>query len=622
MNGYTGKVLRVDLSKGSFAEEPLGTDLCRSLLGGAGMAAAYFLDEVDPMVDPLSPANTLYIFCGPLTGTMVPGSSRFAAGARSPLTGLWGEGSCGGGFGHELKQAGWDGIVIEGASRDPVYLLISDDRVEIRSADDLWGRDNYELDDLLVERHRDDRRRPQVLLIGPAGEKLVAFANIANDKGDFVGRTGMGAVMGSKRLKGIVVLGSGKVPVADEQGCKLLRKRLAHKTREAVPAMSLNSMGTDSGMDLGMMTGDVPIKNWSVGEDFDLSMELGGPAMTERYLKKASACRTCTIACKRVVEVDEPPWVVERGPGAEYETCATFGTMLQVKNLAAVLKANEWANRYGVDTISCGCVIALAMDCYEKGILSPEQASGIDLSWGNPEAAIDCLHLVARREGLGELLALGSRAMAEKLGPEAQKLSAEVKGLDLPMHDPRAYHGMGLAYMTSNRGACHLAHLVHPIEQGMTVYDVKGLEEDYPGPSSEGKALMVKISENMGIPSNSLCICQFDVWCFAMDDLLEAIRVVTGWDMGLDEYLAVGERTWYLKRGIINLMGARREDDRLPAKVLTPVEEGAAAGSVPDVDMMLEEYYQLRELGPDGIPTREVLERVGLSGLAARLHGC
>ena len=620
MGGYTGKILEINLGTGKIETLPVEEEDQRKFLGGSGLAAKFFFDSFDPSVNPPSPGNPLIMMTGPLVGTQFPGTSRFAVCGKSPLTGIWGEGTCGGNFGPELKFAGTDGIIFKGASSNPVYLVIEDDQIELRDAKDLWGMDNYAVTDLLKERHGKERK-PKVLSIGPAGENLVRFAAICNDKGDFIGRTGMGALMGSKKLKALVVKGTRKVEVSYPEEYAALRKDLLAKSRDAVLAQSFRSMGTDAGMDLGMMTGDVPIKNWSIGEDFQLSANLGGPSLTEKYLTRNHACSFCPVACKRMVKVEDGPFKTEEGPGPEYETCAAFGTLIMNDDLAGVIKANEWCNRYGLDTISCGATIAFAMEAYEKGLITKKDTDGIDLTWGNVEGAIELIHKISKKEGIGAILSEGTREAAKRLGKGAEGFSVEVKGLEAPMHDPRGFHGMGLAYMTSVRGACHLMHLCLGVEQGITAYPEAGFQENYVGQSSEGKAEMVKLCEDLGIPCNSLVICEFVAWTLSANDLAEMVRVTTGFDFSLKELLSCGERTWLLKRGLGNMMGASWEDDRLPKRILTPLKEGAAAGSVPDVEKLLREYYEIRGLDREGKPKKEVLIKAGLGDLAKKLHG-
>ena len=350
----------------------------------------------------------------------------------------------------------------------------------------------------------------KMLVIGPAGENLVRFAAIGNDKGHFVGRTGLGAVMGAKRLKAISVRGNGKLSKADETRFREIQKTAFQEIKDSALAGSLHAMGSDANMDIGMINGDVPVKNWSVGEDFELSAALSGPTLSETYLTRAHACANCPVACKRVVRVPDGPFQTEEGPGPEYETCGTFGTMIMNRDLAGVIKANELCNRFGMDTISCGAAIAWAMELFEKGTLTRKETDGLDLAWGNMESVLALLPRIARREGFGDLLAQGSLAAARKIGGDAVDAVVHVKGLDLPMHDPRGYHGMGLAYMMSNRGACHLQHAVLATEQGMASWpQLFPMKDDYRGTTSEGKAELVFHSENYGILGNSLSICHY-----------------------------------------------------------------------------------------------------------------
>ncbi len=620
MGGYRNKILEVDLSNSKMDLTDVPDDDKKRFIGGSGAAAKLFLDRFNTSADPLSPDNPLIVMNGPLTGTTLPGTSRFAVCGKSPLTGIWGEGTCGGNFGPELKFAGMDGIIFKGVSPTPVYLFIDDDEIELRDASELWGMDNYTLTDFLKQWHGKDKS-PKILSIGQAGENLVKFAAICNDKGDFIGRTGMGAVMGSKRLKAVVVKGTKKVEVSHPEEYAALRKLLITKSRDAMPAQSLRSMGTDAIMDLGMMTGDVPIKNWMIGEDLELSANLGGPALTEKYLTKNHACSFCPIACKRVVKVDDGPFKTEEGPGPEYQTCCTFGTLIMNYDLAGVIKANEWCNRYGMDTISCGATIAFAMEAFEKGLITRKDTDGIDLTWGNISGVIELLHKIGKKEGIGAVLSEGTREAANRLGKSAEEFCVEVKGLEVPMHDPRGFHGAGLAYMTSIRGACHLMHLAFPVEQGITTYAEAGSRENYIGQTSEKKAEMVKFCEDLGLPFNSLAICEFVAWTLSANELAEMVRVTTGFDFTLKDLLACGERTWLLKRGLGNMMGVSVKDDRLPKRILTPLKEGAAAGSVPDVEKLLREYYEIRGLDEGGKPKKEVLIKAGLQDLAEKLYG-
>jgi aldehyde:ferredoxin oxidoreductase len=617
-NGYAGRFLRVDLTEGLCSPFTVEDALLRKFIGGSSLGAKLYIDGFPLEADPLAPESPLMVMTGPMVGSGFPGSSRFAVCARSPLTGIWGESACGGNFGPELKKAGYDGIVITGRAEKPVTLSIVDGEATLTDADRLWGKDVYETADLLKAADKEAK----TLVIGPAGENLVRFAAIGNDKGHFVGRTGLGAVMGAKRLKAISVRGEGKLTKADETRYRELHREAIREIKDSALAGSLHAMGSDANMDIGMINGDVPVKNWSVGEDFDLSSALSGPTLSETYLTRAHACAHCPVACKRVVRVPDGPFQTEEGPGPEYETCGAFGTMIMNRDLAGVIKANELCNRFGMDTISCGAAIAWAMELFEKGTLTRKDTDGLDLSWGNMESVFALLPRIARREGFGDLLAQGTLAAARKIGGDAVDAVVHVKGLDLPMHDPRGYHGMGLAYMMSNRGACHLQHAVLATEQGMASWpQLFPMKDDYKGTTSEGKAELVFHSENYGILGNSLSICHYLTDILKPETIRDAFNAITGFGLDFEGLMACGARDWTLKRGINNLLGVTAKDDVLPKRIMTPLLEGAGAGSVPDVERLKGEYYKLRGLDERGFPREEKLRELGLDELRARLYG-
>lgn len=383
---------------------------------------------------------------------------------------------------------------------------------------------------------------------------------------------------------------------------------------------SFHDLGTAAAMDMGMLTGDVPIKNWSQGEAEELAAAVGGPAIHSEILKGRSACFACPIGCKPVVSVDSPEYSVQNSPGPEYETCASFGTLILNDDLTAIAHINDLCNRLGLDTITCGATAAFLMDCWEKELIDGGDTDGLQFTWGNIDAVIGLIKKIAVREGFGDRAAAGSWALAQSIGPRAVDLAVAVKGLELPMHDPRGFHGQGLAYMNSNRGACHLQHTVQAVEQGMVAWPEAGLEEDYPATESAGKAKMVAICEDIGQMANAACICQFVFWAMGLKPLLDGLNTVTGRNWDLATFLAAGRRSWLLKRGLNNLMGVTAADDRLPVKILTPLEDGMAAGSVPDENVMRKEYYAYRGLDDKGFPKRDVLEDAGLGFLADKLN--
>jgi aldehyde:ferredoxin oxidoreductase len=617
MNGYAGKFLEVDLTKGTCSSFTIAEARLKKFIGGSSLAAALYLEKYNLHTDPLAPENPLMVMNGPMVGSGFPGTSRFAVTAKSPQTGIWGEAACGGNFGPELKRAGFDGIIITGQSKSPVILSVINGEAKISAAGNLWGKDIYEVTDIC----KAEDKGIKVLAIGPAGENLVKFAAIGNDKAHFIGRTGLGAVMGSKKLKAILVRGNQPPGKANEEKYKEIFKAAIAEIKDSAFAESLHLMGSDAAMDLGMMTGDVPIKNWTLGEDFELSSKLSGPTMRETYLTKAHACANCPVACKRVCAVKDGPYKTEEGPGPEYETCCTFGTMIMNYDLAAVIKANELCNRYGMDTISAGATIAMAMELYEKGIIDKKKADNLELTWGNMDTVFALLKKIAFREGFGSTLAEGSLKAATQLGAKAMDSAVHVKGLELPMHDPRGFHGMGLAYMMSNRGACHLQHAAMGMEQGMVSWpQLFEMKEDYDGKTSQGKAMLVFNSENYGILDNSLSICHYLLYCLKPETIRDAFNAITGFNFEFKDFLISGARDWTLKRGINNLLGVSAKDDVLPKKILTPLQEGAGAGSIPDMKLLRDEYYAIRGLTANGIVSEEKLLELGLPELRNKLY--
>jgi aldehyde:ferredoxin oxidoreductase len=619
MSGYHNRLLEIDLSRKHIAARQIEPDRFLKYIGGSSLAARLFLEAGGMDIVPLAPNSPLFIMAGPMTGTTFPGSSRFAMCARSPLTGIWGESASGGAFGAELKKAGYDGVVINGRSDDPVFIRIDNETVSIEPASHLWGLDTYQAIDQLKEMHPGSRKA-KVLTIGPAGENLVKFAAVSNDKAHYLGRTGMGAVLGSKHLKAVVVRGTGSIPIADKQAFDAAKSESLSIIKDSMVSDSFHALGTAAAMDMGMMTGDVPIKNWTIGVDYALADAIGGPAISEKILTGRKFCYACPIGCKPVVSVDVPSYRLEKTPGPEYETCASFGSMIMNDDLYALAHVNDLCNRLGIDTISCGSTIAFIMEAYEKNLLQREDLDGLDMSWGNIASAIELVDKIAFRKGFGDRAAEGSQSLAESMEKPAMDFLVTIKRLELPMHDPRAFHGLGLAYMNANRGACHLQHAVQPVEQGMVCWPEAGFEEDYPATESRGKGKMVCLSENIGQVVNAACICHFVHWAMGMAPFIKGLNAVTGFDLDMSSFMEIGERAWVLKRSMNNLMGISSMDDRLPKRILTALNEGGAEGSIPDEAIMKKEYDDVRGLDEKGRPVPGVLEKLGLDFVVPMLE--
>ena len=624
MGGYAGCILFVDLTSGNIEKRPLDSGFARTYIGGLGFGTKIYFDLIKekPDFDALSADNPFVLMTGPLTGMRTNAVARWTVGAKSPLTGLWGDCNVGGFFGAELKFAGYDGIVITGAADRPVYICIEDTQVELRDALKYWGKDIYTVNDALIADHKTTSRKSgQVFAIGPAGENFVRFASIINRKGHVAGRAGLGAVWGAKKLKAIFVRGTGKLGVEHTAKFDELRLELKDIYDGNITTEGLRAFGTASHMDIGIMSGDIPMKNWQQSE-WDSFDEIGPIEYEEKILTGNRTCYACAVACKREAEVKEGAFKFAKGPGPEYETIATFGTMCLNPSLQSIGKANDICNRFGMDTISCGSTIAFAIECFENGLIDEKDTDGLILKWGNSNAIVAMVEKIARREGIGRILSKGSAKAAEQIGGNASDFLTTVKGLEAPMHDPRGAHGIGLAYAVSARGACHMASLVFPVEGGgMYLPEVPELADEIIGTSSEGKAKLNVLCEDFGMFfSHCAGFCNLGAMILNATQAVDMVRHVTGFDYSLDEAMRLGRRIWYMKRGLSNLFGARSEHDVLPNRLMTVMDSGPTQGSIPDMNLMLKEFYELRSLNEKGIPDRVVLEELGLTELAARLY--
>ncbi len=619
MTVFEGKILEVNLTSGSIGSSMVDKGTLRKYIGGSGLAAKLFFDRVPMNVDPLSKDNVMFVMTGPLGGMAMAGGSRFSVCAKSPLTNMWGESSCGGTFAAWLRSAGYDGIAITGASSKPVCLIIQDGKAKIKDAADLWGKGTYDTMDSLREQNG-GKTKASVLSIGPAGENKVRYAAIANEKRDFIGRTGMGAVMGSKKLKAIVAIGSGKVDAVKAEVFAEKRKSYTEKAKGHFIVDIVKAGGTNGALEIGAMLGDLPGKNWAAGDMNAFAPKIGGGALNnERFLTGTDQCHGCLVNCKRVVKKENQPYPLKDTAGPEYEGVASLGSLLMIDDMAAIIKMNEMCNDYGLDVISCGSTIAMAMDCYEHGIIGPSDTGGMELKWGNVEAVIKTIDSIANRKGFGNTLAEGSKRAAAKIGKNASDYAVQVKGMEVPMHDPRAFHSMGLSYATNIRGACHTNDLNYSLEQGIFFWPEIGINGGYVQKSSVGKAKVTVISQNMGQVVNSLPICYLLMSIISSADLVELTNAASGFDYTLEELMTCGERIWMLKRGMDNLMGVTAADDKLPKQLLTSPPDGPALGSVPDMELMLREFYEIRQLEANGRPGKKKLESLGLGDLAARL---
>jgi aldehyde:ferredoxin oxidoreductase len=605
MNGYMGKVLHVDLSTGRLWDEPLEEELARAFVGGSGLAARIIYDMVQDDTDPLGPQNPLVFMTGPLVGTAMPSAGRYSVCALSPLTRIWGEANSGGFFGPELRFAGYDGIVIAGCSSKPVWLSIVEGKPQLHDASNLWGSNSYATQQMVRQILGDPKVR--VACIGVAGENKVRMAAVMNDHGRAAGRTGMGAVMGSKRLKAIGVRGSAKVPLADPERFKTLVRDIIANLEDAILPRALRLAGTASTLDaLTGIYGDMSIRYYQQG-DWDEATNLSGIVMANQYQNRIYACYRCPIGCGR--ETRAPRYGMDRVDGPEAETIFALGYTMMVDDLQAVIYAGHLCNLYGIDTISTGCTIALACEMFERGIISPRDTGGLDIRYGDINMIHRLIEMTGRREGFGDMLAEGSATLAERFG--VPELAVTVKRLEVPMHDARAFSGMAVTYALSPCGASHMQGDMYAVDMGQCEVPEIGIELGDRFDSSEGKGRVAARQQVWRNLYNSLTLCQFQD--IGIEKMLTALKCVTGWDLTADDLLNLGKRIVTLKRMLNIHRGVTRADDILPPLLLKPFKEGGTEGNVPNVDALLKGAYS--EYGWDpgtGKPTPETITRLGL----------
>ena len=582
MDGYLGRILRVDLGRGQVSDEALNEDYARQYVGGSGLAARYLYDMLDARTDPLGPDNPLFFLTGPLVGTSMTSAGRYGVCARSPLTGIWGEANSGGFFGPELRYAGYDGVLITGVSRWPVWLSVVEGQAALHPAGDLWGSDIYETQ--VRVREALGHAKARVACIGLAGENLVKLAGIANDHGRFAARTGLGAVMGSKNLKALAVRGTRKVPVHVPEEYKAITNQILAMYKDDLGARSYREYGTAGYVNLSHMLGDLPIRYFQLGE-YPPADDLSGVDMAEKYLTRNTACHKCIIACGR--ETKSPAYQDARVDGPEYETIGALGSLLMIFDLEAVIHAGHLCNLYGMDVISLGVTIGLACELFERGLLTTAHTEGLKIRYGDPEMVFRLIDLTARRQGFGAVLAEGNAALAEYAG--VPELSATVNRLEMPMHDPRAYIGMAVTYALSPRGACHMEGDMFDLDLGRSGLEDIGLEAGDRHESSVEKGRVAARLQAWRNLYNSLVLCQFENP--GVRPLLAAINACTGWELHAEDLIRLGKQIVNIKRLLNFKLGMTRADDRLPELLLKPLAEGGTRGGVPDMPALLQGAY-------------------------------
>ena len=614
LGGYMGKVLQINLSKKKYEIEELSDTLVKKYIGGSGLAAKLLYDLTNGATDPLGEDNPLIFMTGPFTGTIIPTSARHTVVAKSPLTGIWAESDVGGSWGYELKRAGFDGIIITGKAEKPVYIWIRNGKVEIKDAQHLWGIDTYNLDSVLKA---ETDPKAVVTCIGKAGENQVLLSSIMADgfHARVAGRCGLGAVMGSKKLKAIVVKGNQKAIVINREKLRKLIKQ--HAPIIAKETKMFGKYGTSGGIEGHEEMMNFPIKNWYQERWPEGAKKINGIKMAETILTGRYYCKTCIIGCGREVEITKGPYVGVKGAGPEYETIGTLGGLCLIDNLEAIAKGSELCNRYGLDTISTGAAIAFAMEAYEKGIINQKDTEGVKLTWGNAEVMLILIEKITKKEGyIGRLLGQGVRKAAETLGQGAEEFAIHVKGLEFPAHDPRAYNGVALSYATSNRGACHLQGFTHGFEKAFTMPEI-GISQPHPRHQIEGKGKFTAKLQDLMCLFDSLKLCKFAIiGGIKLTTMTDCYNAVTGLNLKNEDLMKIGERLYNLKRLYNVRCGISRKDDTLPPRILTHKR----GPNFPHLGKMLHDYYNFRNWNERGIPSREKLKELGLDKEAQQIE--
>ncbi|MFA0887831.1 MAG: aldehyde ferredoxin oxidoreductase family protein [Synergistales bacterium] len=602
MTGWTGNVLRVNLTDGTIRKEPLRAKDAEAFIGARGLGSKYWIDDVkDLSVDPLSPKNNLLFATGPLTGTLATSGGRYEVVCKAPLTGTLAASNSGGYFGPELKYAGYDLIIFEGKAPKPVYLYVYNDTVEIRDAGALWGKNTHETTDAILAETDPDAK---VSCIGPAGEKGVLFAAIINDKHRAAGRSGVGAVMGSKNLKAVAVRGTRGVRVADGTGfMKAVASAREKLAANPVTSAGLPAYGTNILVNILNQAGGLPTRNFQTGH-FEEADAISGETLSSTLLVTKKGCAGCISACGRVSRTTGK--FAGSGEGPEYETAWSFGADCGISDLSAATKANFLCNELGIDTITMGSTIACAMELFEKGLLT-EAETGMDLSFGNADSMVEMVKKTALREGFGDKLALGSWRLASAYG--RPDLSMTAKKQEMPAYDPRALQGMGLEYATSNRGGCHVrGYLTSP--------EILGLPQKLDPDSIAEKPAWLKAFQDLTASFDSAGVCLFTTFAIGGDELAAQLTAATGVPYSADSVMKTGDRIWNLERLFNLAVGFTKGDDTIPPRLLNePIPTGPAKGKVSRLPEMLPGYYEVRGWDEAGVPTDAKLEELGLERL-------
>jgi aldehyde:ferredoxin oxidoreductase len=610
MDGYAGKILRINLTSGRVSEQRVVPDLIEKYLGGNGFGAKILFDEIEENIDPLGPKNKVIFATGPFVGTMVPGGNKCGAFTKSPLTNIFGESYCGGTFGPELKYAGYDILVIEGKAEEPVYIWIHDD-VRIRDAKRLWSLDCYETEEAI--RRERKFRDLSIASIGPAGENLIKYACVTHGRGRQFGRTGLGAVMGSKNLKAIVIRGNKRITIADSG--KFIEQ--LHKTCETIKISDFREQMVKYGLTALIASfhrlGMIPDRNFHSSYSKDVKA-LDGHSWVPLYQVSNTSCFSCIIPCSKLLKIKEGEIRDAGVEGPKFQTIVSLGANCGIYDFEAVVRANELCNRYGMDTISAGGVIAFAMECYEGGLFTRKDVDNIDLIFGNHRVLLRILSKIAHREGIGDLLADGVKVISEKIGKGSEHFAVQAKGLEAPGFDVRSSKGMALSFAVSNRGACHLRSCEHVLDYfgSFNPLGIKNIDRL----KIDGKGKLVAELENFYTIYDCLTLCKFYGRFFGMNEIATLLFSITGKNIDAESLMIVADRVNNVERLFNIREGISRKDDTLPTRITeAPSPSMPTEGeklSQQDLSKMLDDYYEARGWDDNGLVTSQKLKELDL----------
>ncbi|MFX1461994.1 MAG: aldehyde ferredoxin oxidoreductase family protein [Promethearchaeota archaeon] len=610
MKGFAGKILVIDLSANEIIDQPINEEIARDYLGGAGYCCKYLYDKIEKDTDPLSSKNILMFMTGPFCGSNIPSSGRFVVCAKSPLTGIWGESNCGGFFGPELKKVGYDGIIIKEVSNIPVYLEITQSNVNLKDATSLWGKGIFETSKILKEKLGLNAR---VACIGPAGENLVKYAMIASED-KAAGRTGMGAVMGSKRLKAIAIKGEKLTyTAANPEKLQDTIKRVSQHIRDSFMPQTFGTLGTSGFIDAANIYGDLPLKYWTLGT-WKEAYKISGTTAYEKFYTRKYHCYSCPIGCAHKVLIKEGEYqIADEIEAAEYETVVGFGSLILNDNLESIEKANYLCNDFGIDTISGSSTIAFIYHLFNNHKIKSEDIDGLEPKWGNVRPALKLIKKIAYREGIGKILADGSDSVGKEFNISQDEI-ATVYGMEVPYHDLRYNHGMAVAYaLGTPRGPCHEScdMFILLVASQLESFGIKMIDWDQ---DDEEMAITSALAQDYRAIFNSMILCNMaDPRPEIVIDLIEA---ATGLNLNMEDFKKLAERSYMIKRMFNLKMGIKPEDDKLPQILLNPVNEGGSAGKTPNFEKLKKKYYNYRTFDlTTGYPNQQKLKSLGLDKL-------